>query len=73
MTIGWVITQSNLRGVSEFLKADDENSENGWSWSTVPKKATIFLERHQVDYWFEEVLENHTSNTTEIVPVEIHY
>lgn len=72
MTIGWVITQSNLSGVSEFLKVNGD-SEYGWSWSTVPKKATIFLERHQVDYWFEEVLENHTSNTTEIVPVEIHY
>lgn len=72
MTIGWVITQSNLSGVSEFLNVNGD-SEYGWSWSTVPKKATIFLERHQVDYWFEEVLENHTSNTTEIVPVEIHY
>lgn len=71
MTIGWVITQSNLSGVSEFLKADDDNSENGWSWSTVPKKATIFLERHQTDEYYSLVQNPKTS--VEIIPVEIHY
>ena len=71
MTIGWVIAQSNLSGVSEFLNADDDNSI-GWSWSTVPKKATIFMDKEQVDVWFEAVQDN-PSNTVEIIPVEIHY
>jgi hypothetical protein len=69
LTIGWVIAQSNLSGVSEFLTADDDT---GWSWSTVPKKATIFMDKEQVDVWFEAVQEN-PSNTVEIIPVEIHY
>ena len=69
MTIGWVIAQSNLSGVSEFLTVDDDT---GWSWSTVPKKATIFMDKEQVDVWFEAVQEN-PSNTVEIIPVEIHY
>lgn len=69
MTIAWVITQSNLSGVSEFLIADDAT---GWSWSTVPKKATLFMDKDQVDVWFRAVQEN-PSNTVEIIPVEIHY
>ena len=71
MTIGWVITQSNLSGVSEFLKADDDNSENGWSWSTAPKKATIFMDKEQVDEYYSLVQNPKTS--VEIIPVEIHY
>lgn len=69
MTIGWVIAQSNLSGVSEFLNADDDT---GWSWSTVPKKATIFMDKEQVDVWFR-ALQDNPSNTVEIIPVEIHY
>jgi hypothetical protein len=69
LTIGWVIAQSNLSGVSEFLTADDDTD---WSWSTVPKKATIFMDKEQVDVWFRAVQET-PSNTVEIIPVEIHY
>lgn len=72
MTIAWVISQSNLSGVTEFLKADDEHSHTGWSWSTVPKKATLFMDKEQVDDWFEAVQDS-PSNTVEIIPVEIHY
>ena len=68
MTIGWVIAQSNLSGVTEFLTADDDTV---WSWSTVPKKATIFLERHQTDEYYSLVQNPKTS--VEIIPVEIHY
>ena len=76
MTIAWVISQSNLSGVTEFLKADDDQSDTGWSWSTVPKKATLFMDKEQVDYWFEtwfETVQENPSNTVEIIPVEIHY
>ena len=69
MTIAWVISQSNLSGVTEFLTADDDT---GWAWSTVPKKATLFMDKDQVDVWFRTVQENQ-SNTIEIIPVEIHY
>lgn len=70
MTIAWVITQSNLSGVTKFLTADDYDT--GWAWSTVPKKATLFMDKDQVDVWFRAVQEN-SSNTVEIIPVEIHY